>query len=100
MRHDAHGLVLAEVLEQLAKLGIASVLVEGGGQVLDSFIRERLFDEAAFFISDKIVGGRNAVQIFASGVSRLEDALELRDCRWSAYAGGTMMRGFRKCSPV
>lgn len=100
VRHDANGLVLAEVLEQLSKLGIASLLVEGGGRVLDSFIRERLFDEAAFFISDKIVGGRNSVQIFASGVTRLEDALELVDCRWSEYAGGTMMRGFRKCSPV
>jgi len=100
VRHEADGLVLAEVLEQLSRLGIASLLVEGGGRVLDSFVRERLFDEAAFFISDKIVGGRNSVQIFASGVNRLEDALELVDCRWSEYAGGFMMRGFRKCSPV
>ncbi len=98
--HDANGLVLAEVLEQLMKLGIASVLVEGGGRVLDSFVRERLFDEVAFFISNKIVGGRNSVQVFASGVARLEDALELVDCRWSEYDGGTMMRGFRKCSPA
>jgi len=98
--HNANGLVLAEVLEQLSKLGIASLLVEGGGRVLDSFVRAQLFDEAAFFISDKIVGGRNSVQVFASGVTRLEDALELVDCRWSAYDGGTMMRGFRKCSPA
>jgi diaminohydroxyphosphoribosylaminopyrimidine deaminase/5-amino-6-(5-phosphoribosylamino)uracil reductase len=98
--HDANGLVLAEVLEQLSRLGIASLLVEGGGRVLDSFIRERCFDEVAFFISDKIVGGRNSVQIFASGITRLEDALELVDCRWNEYAGGTMMRGIRKCSPV
>ncbi|HSQ35677.1 MAG TPA: bifunctional diaminohydroxyphosphoribosylaminopyrimidine deaminase/5-amino-6-(5-phosphoribosylamino)uracil reductase RibD [Candidatus Binatia bacterium] len=100
VRQDAHGLVLAEVLKQLFKLGIASLLVEGGGRVLDSFVREQLFDEVAFFISNTIVGGRNSVQIFASGVARLEDALELVDCRWSEYAGGTMMRGFRKCSPA
>lgn len=97
---DANGLLLAEVLEQLHGLGIASLLVEGGGRVLDSFIRERLFDEVAFFISNTIIGGRNSVQIFASGVSRLEDALELVDCRWTEYAGGTMLRGFRKCSPA
>ncbi|MBN2399435.1 MAG: bifunctional diaminohydroxyphosphoribosylaminopyrimidine deaminase/5-amino-6-(5-phosphoribosylamino)uracil reductase RibD [Candidatus Aminicenantes bacterium] len=100
VRHQAHGLVLADVLEQLSRLGIASVLVEGGGRVLDSFVREQRFDEVAFFISDKIVGGRNSVQVFASGVARLEEALELVDCRWTEYAGGTMMRGFRKCSPA
>ena len=98
MRRDANGLVLADVLEQLHKLGIASLLVEGGGRVLDSFIRERLFDEMAIFFSNKIVGGRNSVQIFASG-DRLADALELVDCRWSEFAGGSMLRGYRKCSP-
>jgi diaminohydroxyphosphoribosylaminopyrimidine deaminase/5-amino-6-(5-phosphoribosylamino)uracil reductase len=99
VRHNANGLVLADVLEQLFKLGIASVLVEGGGQVLDSFVRERLFDEMAIFFSNKIIGGRNSVQIFASG-DRLEDALELVDCRWSQFASGAMMRGYRKCSQV
>jgi riboflavin biosynthesis pyrimidine reductase len=73
--------------------------VEGGGRILDSFMRQRLFDEVALFISNKIVGGRNSVQIFASGVARLEDALELVDCRWSEYAGGTMLRGYKKCLP-
>lgn len=97
--HDAHGLVLPEILSELGRLGIASLLVEGGGRVLDSFVRERLFDEIALFISNKIIGGRNSVQIFASGVARLEDALELADCRWSEYAGGFMLRGFKKCSP-
>jgi diaminohydroxyphosphoribosylaminopyrimidine deaminase/5-amino-6-(5-phosphoribosylamino)uracil reductase len=100
VRHDAHGLVLADMLDELNRLGIASLLVEGGGRVLDSFIRERRFDEAAFFISDKIVGGRNSVQVFASGVSRLEEALQLTDCRWTEYAGGVMLRGMRKCSPA
>lgn len=99
VRHGADGLVLADVLERLFELGISSLLVEGGGQVLDSFIRRRLFDEVAFFISNKIVGGRDSVQIFASGVARLKDALELVDCRWSEYAGGAMLRGYRKCLP-
>jgi len=99
VRRDAHGLVLADVLEQLHKMGIASLLVEGGGRVLDSFVRERLFDEMALFVSHKIVGGRNSAQIFASGVACLADALELVDCRLSEFASGYILRGFRKCSP-
>jgi diaminohydroxyphosphoribosylaminopyrimidine deaminase/5-amino-6-(5-phosphoribosylamino)uracil reductase len=100
VRHNKNGLVLADVLEQLYRLGIASLLVEGGGRVLDSFVREQLFDEMVIFFSDKIIGGRDSVQIFASGASRLEDALELVDCRWSEFAGGTILRGYRKCSPA
>jgi len=100
VRRDAHGLVLADVLHELCKLGIASLLVEGGGRVLDSFVRERLFDEMAIFFSNKIIGGRNSVQIFASGVARLEDALELVDCRISEFASGSILRGYRKCSPA
>ena len=95
-----HGLVLADVLGELYKLGIASLLVEGGGRVLDSFIRERLFDEMALFFSNKIIGGRNSVQIFASGPPGIDEALELVDCRWSAFADGTILRGYRKCSPA
>ena len=95
VRQDADGLVLADVLDQLFELGIASLLVEGGGRVLDSFIRQRLFDEVALFIANKIVGGRDSIQIFASGVTRLEAALELVDCRWSEFAGGFMLRGFK-----
>ncbi len=97
--HDRHGLLLADVLRELSRLGIASLLVEGGGQVLDSFVRERRFDEMAVFFANKIVGGRDSVQIFASGVARLEDALELVDCHCSEFADGSILRGYRKCSP-
>jgi diaminohydroxyphosphoribosylaminopyrimidine deaminase/5-amino-6-(5-phosphoribosylamino)uracil reductase len=100
VRRDAHGLLLADVLNELSKLGIASVLVEGGGRTIDSFIRERLFDEMVLFFSRKIVGGRSSVQLFASGAAGLEEALELNECRWSEFASGTVMRGSRICSPA
>jgi diaminohydroxyphosphoribosylaminopyrimidine deaminase/5-amino-6-(5-phosphoribosylamino)uracil reductase len=99
VRRDANGLVLADVLRELHGLGIASLLVEGGGRVLDSFIRERLYDEMAIFYSNKIVGGRNAVQVFASGLP-IDQALELVDCHWSEFADGIILRGYKKCSPA
>ena len=97
--HDAHGLLLADVLRELCQLGISSLLVEGGGKVLDSFIRERLFDEMAVFFSNKIIGGRSSVQIFASGFP-LDQAVELVDCHWSEFTDGAILRGYRKCSPA
>jgi len=68
--------------------------------VLDSFVRERRFDEMAVFFANKIVGGRDSVQIFASGVARLEDALELVDCHCTEFADGSILRGYSKCSPA
>jgi diaminohydroxyphosphoribosylaminopyrimidine deaminase/5-amino-6-(5-phosphoribosylamino)uracil reductase len=97
---DAHGLRLDAVLEQLAALGIASVLVEGGGRVIDSFIRERLYDEVVLFVAHTLIGGRDSVQLFASGVADLREALALADCHWSACAGGHVLRGYKTCLPA
>lgn len=59
---------LGTVLETLARLRIASVLVEGGGQVINSFLENRLADELVMFTASKIIGGRDAVELCASGV--------------------------------
>ncbi|MBN2345053.1 MAG: bifunctional diaminohydroxyphosphoribosylaminopyrimidine deaminase/5-amino-6-(5-phosphoribosylamino)uracil reductase RibD [Candidatus Aminicenantes bacterium] len=88
---DGNGLDLGEVLANLGRLGIASVLVEGGGRLIDSFVRQRRFDEVVLFYAPKIVGG--------SGATRLAEALELRDFRLSELASGFILRGFRPCSP-
>jgi diaminohydroxyphosphoribosylaminopyrimidine deaminase/5-amino-6-(5-phosphoribosylamino)uracil reductase len=43
-------------LRRLARLGITSVLVEGGGQVFTSFLRSRLVDKMLVFIAPKVIG--------------------------------------------
>ncbi|MGB9696788.1 MAG: bifunctional diaminohydroxyphosphoribosylaminopyrimidine deaminase/5-amino-6-(5-phosphoribosylamino)uracil reductase RibD [Ignavibacteria bacterium] len=47
---------LSTVLKKLARLGIASVLIEGGKSVFSQFIQSKYFDELIIFISPKIVG--------------------------------------------
>jgi len=47
---------LKSALKELYKIGIASVLVEGGSQVFTSFIKKNLFDDMLMFISPKILG--------------------------------------------
>ena len=47
---------LKSALRELYKVGIASVLVEGGNEVFTSFIKENLFDDMFLFISPKILG--------------------------------------------
>ena len=96
---DGLGLSLPAVLGKLAEMGVASLLVEGGGRVIDSFFRLGLFDELVLFHSGGLIGGRDAVQPFGSGVENLAQALQLQDCHWSHFASGSIMRGYRRCSP-
>jgi diaminohydroxyphosphoribosylaminopyrimidine deaminase / 5-amino-6-(5-phosphoribosylamino)uracil reductase len=47
---------LKSALRELRKVGIASVLVEGGSGMFTSFISENLFDDIFLFISPKLLG--------------------------------------------
>lgn len=47
---------LKSALRELHKIGIASVLVEGGSNIFTSFVSENLFDDIFLFVSPKILG--------------------------------------------
>jgi len=57
-RHDRHGRVdLPHLLCQLGERGVRSLMVEGGGQVITSFIEARLVDQMIITIAPRLVGG-------------------------------------------
>ncbi len=57
VKTDRNGnLNLKNVLRELAKNNIASVLVEGGSRVFSSFVRGGFYDDIFLFISPKIIG--------------------------------------------
>ena len=52
---------LTRLMDVLAKdHNIGSIIVEGGGETIASFFRERLVDEYCVFVGGLIIGGRNA----------------------------------------
>jgi diaminohydroxyphosphoribosylaminopyrimidine deaminase/5-amino-6-(5-phosphoribosylamino)uracil reductase len=51
---------LKALLKELGKLGIAHVLVEGGGRVAGSFISEGLADRFVCFVAPMIIGGTDS----------------------------------------
>lgn len=54
-------LSIASILKSLYSFGIMSVFVEGGADTLGRFLKSKLIDKAYFFISPKIIGGKNAL---------------------------------------
>lgn len=63
--------IIPQVLYELYKRNIQSVIVEGGSQLLNSFIDDAMWDEARVFIStQKIEKGVNAPVLKASAISK------------------------------
>jgi diaminohydroxyphosphoribosylaminopyrimidine deaminase/5-amino-6-(5-phosphoribosylamino)uracil reductase len=73
---------LRDALKKLAGLQISNIIVEGGGTLIGSLFDERLVDKILFFISPKIIGGKDAVSsVMGSGVKRVDQAIKLRDLK-------------------
>jgi len=66
------------LLAALRERGLASVMVEGGSEVLGSFLAARLVDEVALFRAPLLLGGRGSKAAFGGGDPRaIRDALRL-----------------------
>jgi diaminohydroxyphosphoribosylaminopyrimidine deaminase/5-amino-6-(5-phosphoribosylamino)uracil reductase len=88
---------LKDMLKKLAQLGISSVLVEGGGTLIGSLFDDSLVDRVLFFISPKIIGGKDAISsVMGRGVSRVEKAIKLKDVNTRRLGDDILMEGYIK----
>ena len=86
------GLRTEEVLRLLRSLGVASLLVEGGGRVLTSMLRAAAADRVVVSLSPTILG--SGVEAVGSlGVDRVADGVRLVN-RSVFLAGEDVLRGF------
>jgi len=71
---------LRDALKKLAQLEISNIIVEGGGTLIGSLFDERLVDRILFFISPKIIGGKDAVSsVMGNGIKHVDQAIKLSD---------------------
>ncbi|MBI5968956.1 MAG: bifunctional diaminohydroxyphosphoribosylaminopyrimidine deaminase/5-amino-6-(5-phosphoribosylamino)uracil reductase RibD [Deltaproteobacteria bacterium] len=76
MKSDAQRRVsLKALMEELARRGVVSILLEGGSTLNASALREKLVDRLLFFVSPKIIGGHRAPGVIGGeGILRIEQA--------------------------
>ena len=87
-------LPVPRVLKALARLGVLSLFVEGGAEVLGSFIDAQAVDRAYVFVAPKIVGGREGVTaVRGRGVDRVSESQELRVTRARRLGGDVLIQG-------
>jgi len=88
-------LPLPEILKILYKIGITSVLVEGGAKTLGRFFSKKLVDKALFFISPKIIGGEGALgSVDTKGPADPAHSPYLRDMEISRVGGDLLIQGY------
>jgi diaminohydroxyphosphoribosylaminopyrimidine deaminase/5-amino-6-(5-phosphoribosylamino)uracil reductase len=109
-----NGLDLREVLRDLGRVGVQSVLVEGGGRTHGRFVEEGLGHRGAIFVSGRLLGARGGTPLLdvesvltpdvgwrLGEVSRLAlgpDLLLTGTIR--GPAPGTGGKGRERCSPA
>jgi diaminohydroxyphosphoribosylaminopyrimidine deaminase/5-amino-6-(5-phosphoribosylamino)uracil reductase len=72
--HANGRLELAAVARKLAEHDVMHVLVEGGGEVHEYFLRNRLADELVIYLAPKVVGGPAKSWVGGVGLKSLQSA--------------------------
>ena len=86
---------LPKLIKKLYELNIISVLVEGGSEVLGSFIDEKLVDKVYAFIAPIIIGGKQAkTSISGLGVLDIEDAAKFRNLSIKKFDDNYLFTGY------
>lgn len=85
------------LMQQLGKLRICSVLVEGGGTVNFALLQAGLVDRVYAFIAPKLLGGRNALTpVEGDGFAELAQAVELEQLTTQDMQGDILITGLVK----
>jgi len=86
-----------DMLLKIGKLGIDSVVVEGGGNLNASLIECGCVDEVIAFVAPKIIGGSDAVSpVEGAGIDLMSNALQLDDVVSDVVGEDFYIRGIVK----
>jgi len=89
----------AAVLADLYQKDVKSVLVEGGGEVLASFVQSGLYDRVGIDCAPLLLGGQAAPgPLGGEGFLTLASAARLEDLTARRHGGDLLLSGYRKGS--
>lgn len=78
-----NGLIdLKAFLKKIGEMGIARLIVEGGGTVNYSFLKGNLIDKLMLFIAPKIIGGNKSKNFVDGKGFRLNESIEVKKGRY------------------
>jgi diaminohydroxyphosphoribosylaminopyrimidine deaminase/5-amino-6-(5-phosphoribosylamino)uracil reductase len=86
---------LPGMLDEFGRRRMTNLLVEGGSEVLGSFLDAREIDEVHVFLAPRLAGGAEATTpIGGRGVEKIAEALTLTEWRVEMIEGDSYLRGW------
>jgi len=86
---------LVKLTQELYKLEIDSVLLEGGGTLNASALDSGIVDKVMFFIAPKIIGGKDAITpVEGRGIPVMSEAIKLKDVSLSKFGEDILLEGY------
>ncbi len=93
-RRGTGRITFRQVLEDLGRMEISSLLIEGGAGIHAAALREGVVDHALFFIAPKIMGGGKSREAIGDlGIDRMEDVVRLKDVRTEQVGDDLLIEG-------
>jgi diaminohydroxyphosphoribosylaminopyrimidine deaminase/5-amino-6-(5-phosphoribosylamino)uracil reductase len=88
---------LTALLDELGRRRMTNLLVEGGSEVLGSFLDAGAIDEVHVFVAPRLAGGTEArTPVAGKGVDKIADALRLEEWRVECLEGDVLLHGWKK----
>lgn len=86
---------LSLLMEELYRLEIDSILLEGGGILNSSAISTGIVNKVMFFIAPKIVGGEDApTSVEGIGIGRMCEAIGVKDISIAKFGEDILLEGY------
>lgn len=83
------------LMKELGKIGIDSVLIEGGSTLNYSALEEGIVDKVISFIAPKIIGGKDAkTPVGGEGIKYVKNAILLNNIKVSRFQEDIMIEGY------
>ncbi len=93
--HKKNHVNLSSLMKYLGEMKIDSVLIEGGGTLNYSLLKEGLVDKVIAFIAPKILGGEKATTpVAGQGIPNVKDCIMLKDMSVTKYGDDLMIEAY------
>ena len=83
-----------EFLSKLGEKEIISILVEGGGETLGSFVDSKIIDKVYAFHAPILIGGKKAIGIGGNGARSIQQALQLKNISHKKFNDNFLTIGY------
>ncbi len=86
---------LDRLMNQLGRMGVTSILIEGGGRTLGSAFRAGIVDKICFFYAPLLSGGDDGVPICSgAGAETMQDCIRLDRIHTRRFGDDVMIEGY------